>query len=275
MVPFTESFEKIERDFIEHGISIEKPGFYDDPAFIDIEKTNPGILDNYSRYVHERPRSIEYDLHSRKVIPIIAREFYLQLKRNGRLGACIDISALISRALEREGIWNAIIKGALTINYPLLSQIPPSYYWPVDHGQFAAGHAWVMAPPFFVIDVAVQLQPYIQSKVQYLPEMICDEATRLTRGTIEDLISPGIRREFSLLGIPRHQHLQYANPKGSAYLSSFPARLLSYKGTTLKYIFFGTTAPDTPFEDMRSIEFEGKSGFEIYKELISPALGYP
>lgn len=272
MIHFTEPFEAIERDFVSHGIPVDIPGFYDDPSFIAIEKLNPSIIDNYARYVYERPRSPEYDMYARKVVPLIAREYHMQLKKNGRYGACVDISGLISRALEREGVWNTIVKGALTINFPLLTRIKPSYYWPIDNGVFTAGHAWVVAPPFFVVDVAVQLQPYEKSVTSLLPEMVCDEAVMLTRGAVEDLISPEVRKELSLQGVRPSQHLQFVRPDGESYLNTFHAREIVYKGTTLKYVFFGSTAPDTPFEEITSLQFEGKSGFDIYNEIIRPAL---
>ena len=59
----------------------------------------------------------------------------------GRLGACIDLSMVLSRILDAEGIWNYVVKGSLTLTFPRSVQPGPIYFWPIDEGDFQAGQA--------------------------------------------------------------------------------------------------------------------------------------
>ncbi len=264
MTNFTEDFVAIQRDFLARGVVTDAPGFYDQPAFMAHERANPKYLNNYARFVHERPRSIEYDAYVRKIAPLVTDVYQEELKRNGRLGACVDISALVSRALEREGIWNFIVKGSLTITFPPASHIGAKYFWSFDTNQFVAAHAWVAAPPFFVLDVAVRLQPYAGKEARYLPRIVCEDGERIVRATVDDIVAPEVQMQLSARGIPTSKQLQYASPETPAFIATFPTRLIDFQGTELKYIPVATTAPDLPFEKMRSMSFDGKSGYEVY-----------
>jgi hypothetical protein len=272
MVNYTEDFNSIERDFLAHGIPIDSPAFYDHPAFIAMEATNASYLGNYARYVHDRTRTSKYDKHVLKTVPIVASVYYDKLKKNGRLGACVDISGVISRALEREGIWNFIVKGSLTITFPIASGIRPRYFWSVDTNQFTAAHAWVAAPPFFVVDVAVRLQPYAGKEANFLPDIICDEAKTLGEATLNDIVAPEILGILSARGIPKQQQLQSVSPATPAFVATFPTREINFQDTTLKYVPVAATAPDGPFENMKVLSFDGKSGYEVYVNDVRTAL---
>ena len=271
MTSFTEDLDAIQRDFLGRGIPIETPGFYDHPAFIAQEGKDPKYLNNYARFVHQRPRSVEYDAHVKRVVPIVANIYHNQLKKNGRLGACVDISALISRALEREGVWNFIVKGSLTITFPPASGIDPRYFWSVDTNKFTAAHAWVAAPPLFVVDVAVRLQPYAGNEASHLPEVVCEEAGVLAKATLNDVVAPIVRMRLSARGVPESKQLQDASPATPAFIATFPTRLVEVQGTKLKYVPVATTAPDLPFEKMRSMSFGGRSGYDVYAAEVRPA----
>ena len=118
MTNFNAPFAEIERDFLVRQIPLNSPGFYDHPSFMEVERGNPSYLNNYARFVHDRQRTPAYDEHVRQTVPIVARVFHEHLKANGRLGACVDISGVLSRALEMEGVWNFVVKGSLTIEFP-------------------------------------------------------------------------------------------------------------------------------------------------------------
>lgn len=264
MASFTEEFSAIHQDFAARKIPTETPGFYDHPAFMAHERTYPKYLNHYARFVHERPRTAEYDAHVRRVVPIVAAVYHDQLKKNGRLGACVDISALISRALEREGVWNFIVKGSLTIRFPSTSGIGTRYFWSVDTNQFVAAHAWVAAPPFFIVDVSARMQPYAGNEKHYLPDVVCEEGERLADATLNDIVAPAVRMQLSARGIPESKQLQHASPSTPAFIATFPTRLVGFEETELKYIPVATTAPDLPFERMQSMSFGGKSGYDVY-----------
>lgn len=268
MTTYAESFEKIQGDFLRRNIPIEIPGFYDHPNFIAVEKINPEYLNNYARFVHDRIRSKDYDRLVKKKAPIIAQIFHEKLKSNGRLGACVDISSLISRALEAEGIFNFVVKGSLTIDFPKKSKITRKYFWSVDTGEFTAAHAWVVAPPLYVIDASVHLQPYTDGEAKYLPILVCSEAPVGPRGVLEDVVAPEIRAYAMRMGIPPAKILDQVSPGTSAFMNIFPARTEVHENTTLKFVPVAVTAPDLPFMEMKPMNFNGKSGYEVYIEEI-------
>lgn len=272
MTKYTEPLLAVEQDFIARSIPTDRPGFYDAPAFIAVERSDPSYLNNYARFVHERARSTEYDAHVRKVVPLVTAVYYEQLKKNGRLGACIDISALISRALEQEGIWNFMVKGSLTLTFPAASRIRPQYFWSVDTNEFTAAHAWVAAPPLFVVDVAIQLQPYAGKEAKYLPRIVCEDADTLSSATLIDIVSPEVRAHFSACGIPASKQMHAANPQTPAFVATFPAREVVFEETKLKYIPVATTAPDAPFERISSMSFEGRSGYDVYMNEVRKSI---
>lgn len=265
-------FAEIERDFLARQIPLDSPGFYDHPNFMEVERGNPSYLNNYARFVHDRQRTPAYDEHVRQTVPIVARVFYEHLKAKGRLGACVDISGILSRALEMEGIWNFVVKGSLTIEFPRKAKIMPKFFWSVDTGQFTAAHAWVAAPPYFIVDVTIRLQPYSAGEEEYLPEVICSFAETLTTGTLEDVVSPVIRAYLTSMGIPKTRQLSEVSPNTPKFMKVFPARLFKLGETAMKFVPVATTAPDAQFQDMRAMLFDGKTGYELYASDVKAAL---
>lgn len=272
MTDFAAPFAAIERDFKARRIPLETPGFYDHPSFMEVEKLDPRYLNNYARFVHDRPRDPAYDEYVRQTVPIVARVFHEHLKANSRLGACVDISGVISRALEMEGIWNFVVKGSLTIEFPRKTKITPKFFWSVDSGHFTAAHAWVAAPPYYIVDVAIRLQPYSDGEEEYLPEVICSSADTLTAGTLEDVVSPEVRAYLTSMRIPKSQQLRAASPDTHNFMKAFPARLFRFGETAMKFVPVATTAPDTRFQDMHAMLFDGKTGYELYVSDVKTAL---
>ena len=187
----------------------------------------------------------------------------------------MDIATVLSRILEREGIWNCVVKGSLTLKFPPAAKITPRYFWSIDEGNFTAAHAWVCAPPFYVVDVSVQLQPYAGREARYLPVLVCDEAKSLAEASVEDVVSPDARRFLNLNQLPKERRIHRASPEMAEFISRFPTRQLYHKGTSLMYVPVATGAPDVPFEEIGSIHLDGGAPYEFYKRTVQPKLHPP
>jgi hypothetical protein len=272
MTKFYESFESIEDNFKKKDIPFNQPGFYDHPNFIEIERRCPEYLNNYARYVQLRPYSNTYLERAKKEIPIIANELHIELLRDGRQGACVDTSAVLSRILEREGYWNFIVKGSLTITYPKSSRIGKRYFWSVDEGDFVAGHAWVYAPPFYVVDITVKQQPHESGESKWLPDCVLSTNAALAEPTVEDIISPEVRRYLLSHGVQKYHQLEKVNPKMVRFLEVFNTYQVEENQTSLKYIPVAVSAPDCPLEEMIGISPKGMSAIETYENLVLPVL---
>ena len=272
MTEFYESFESIEQDFMRKGIPVDQPGFYDHPNFIEIERLRPEYLNNYARYVQLRPYSNEYLDRASKEIPIIANELHKELLRDGRQGACVDMSGVLSRILEREGYWNFAVKGSLTITYPKSSGIGKRYFWSVDEGEFVAGHAWVYAPPFYVVDITVRQQPHADGESKWLPDQVLFTNAAEEKPTVDDILSPEVRRYLLNQGIPERHQLETVNPTMVRFLETFKTYQALENKTSLKYVPVAVGAPDCPLEDMVGISIEGMSAMDMYESLVTPEL---
>jgi hypothetical protein len=128
MADFTDSFEIVNTDLINKGVDCNNPGFYDHPNFLKVEAQFPEFLNNYARFVQQRHYDDDYLERARREIPVIARVLYEELLRDGRQGACVDMSGVLSRILEREGLWNFAVKGSLTVSFPRGSGMGDRYF---------------------------------------------------------------------------------------------------------------------------------------------------
>jgi hypothetical protein len=270
---FTDGFKKLDADFRKKGIPTDKPGFCDHANFLKEESINSDFLNNYAAYVATQPYSDEYLQHAKNVITKASTILHKHLEINGRLGACVDISAVLSRILDSEGIWNCGIKGSLTISFPKDSGEENTYFWSVDHGNFTAGHAWLFAPPFSIVDATVNLQSYTGKKRDYIPGIILAKESQPVAVEMEDIVSPEARIHLSHHGVPKDLYLEASAPQLNDILKVFPAFNVSGIGdTVMKYSPVAIHASETPFEEMDNMKFSGKTPFELYESFFKGKL---
>lgn len=264
---FTDSLDKLSKDFKSKGIPTSEPGFYDHPNFMEVEKTDPSFLETYAAFVVAQPYSDEYLTHARKVITNAATILHEKLKENGRLGACVDASGILSRILEKEGIWNCGIKGSLTITFPPESKEEETYFWSIDKGEFVAAHAWLFAPPFSIVDVSVKLQPYSGKKTDYLPNIVLSDNASQDIATVEDILSPELVHDLSFHGVPKVDYFKAVGLNLEKFNKVFPVFLeQGTSNTNIKYCPVAIHAPDCPLEEMENMEFDGKTPIQTYNQ---------
>lgn len=270
---FTEGFNNLDADFRKKRIPTDKPGFCDHANFLKEESINSDFLNNYAAYVATRPYSNEYLQHANNVITKASAILHEHLVLNGRLGACVDISAVLSRILDSEGIWNCGIKGSLTISFPKDSNEENTYFWSVDQGNFTAAHAWLYAPPFSIVDTTVNLQSYTGKKRGYIPIIILAKESKPVEIEMEDIVSPEARDHLSLHGIPKELYLEASAPQLKDIIKVFPALNINGIGdTVLKYCPVAIHASETPFEEMNNMKFSGKTPLELYESYFKGKL---
>src|SRR5882762_6732324 len=152
---------EIEREFRKHGIDYSRPGFYDTAAFKAVEREHPAFLMAYAEYVDSLVFPEEYTTRAKYCATDAASFMFSELVKDGRKGACIDASGVLQRVLDREGVWNYVVEGALRVQFPDYSGIRDLHFWPLVHPDNPArtGHAWLRVPPFRVIDITLPVQP--------------------------------------------------------------------------------------------------------------------
>nr|WP_281719610.1 hypothetical protein [Nitrosomonas nitrosa] len=272
---YQKSLIDLEREFVKRGIDFASIGFYDNPTFLKIERAQPDFLANYANYVNKRAYSPEYLQRAQKEIPFIAEILHSELVTDGRLGACVDASIGLSRILEKEGFWNYIVKGSLTIEFPTKLGIANKHFWSVDvlgENEIAAAHAWVVAPPYYVVDITVSQQPYQGSEKEHIPKFICSPKFETFEVVEIDLISPSASEIMTLEGIKGNK-LIHIKKNYHDFIETFKPCLIELNGIKFKYITIGISAPDEPLEKVKTLKLSGKFPLEIYNALIKPKLG--
>jgi hypothetical protein len=273
MSPFIQSLVDLQDEFHKSGVPTDAPGFCDHPAFLMQEQKNPELLNNYAAFVAKRHYTKEYLHHSTKVISRASRLLHQELVRHGRLGACVDISGILSRILDLEGIWNCAIKGSSTISFPLESGLEPRYFWSCDHGEFIAGHAWIFAPPFTVVDISIGQQPYDAVETSYIPDTVLSIDTQSVKVTVQDIVSPSARSEMRRAGVPPQLHLEFgAKNIPCIFQAITPIAVPGLNGASLKYSPVAVHASDGTFKEMRNMDFNGLTPWELYEQKIQPLL---
>lgn len=265
--PVQNGYDELVSEFAAKKIPYDQIEFYNHPNFMAQERRDPAYLEKYARFVNERPYSEEYLERARTVIPRICNLIREELARDGAKGACVNISMMLSKVLELEGFWNYCVKGALTINFSSESNIRSKYFWPVDRGTFDAAHAWVVAPPFTVLDLTLNQQPYKEGEEAYLPNMVLTETLDTADVEIRDIFSPEAR-----VFIRPNARLSDLRPDIHKNIHDFPPRKVVHEGTSLKYITTAVSMPDSDLSGITGFKLSGRYPKAIYEESIKPVL---
>lgn len=272
MEVYSEPLNKIVESYERLGIPIDAPGFYDHPAFAAEEKRNRHFLTTYARFVRERSYSKDYLTSAEQRIRRATELLHGELVRDGRLGACIDASMSLSRMLEREGIWNICIQGALTLTFGSGKKAERLYCQPVDDSDAVAAHVWLLAPPFEVVDVTISRQPIAENLRKQLPPYVLAKNPRSTLVIANDICSTRYRREAEADGIKGREIIYAYRPDYREFFVQFPAAEVTHKTVTMKFVPCATGASDGPLEQITALSLSGRTAFEIYETVIRPAL---
>lgn len=262
--------QQLEKLFQTDGIDTGNPGFYDEPNFLKKEQRDPRYLENYARYVEARSYDADYLAVAKRKIDLAVQVLFTAVKKDGRLGACVDVSGMLGRMLDRLGIWNYVAKTSLTIDFPSSAHRTPQYFWTFDVNSFTAAHAIVVAPPFCVVDITAGLQAYDRPILSHLPDYVVSETFKPADWNPEDLMNPEM-----LLSIPLHYgsfstFLKRTNPQMLSVMKALPARQVSHGETTLKYIIVAIGGTIEPLEGVVGYKPCGRTALSIFEEDIQP-----
>lgn len=261
---------QLEKLFQKDGINIEMPGFYDEPNFLKNEQKDPRYLENYARYVEARSYDADYLADAKQKIDIAVQVLFTAVKKDGRLGACVDVSGMLGRMLDRLGVWNYVATTTLTIDFPAIAGRRPQYFWTFDVGSFTAAHAIVVAPPYCVVDVTAGLQEYDLPVLDFLPDFVVSDAFMAASWKPEDLMNHQMLRSIPLQFGNFSTFLKRTNPEMLAVMKALPARQISHGETTLKYVIVAVGGTIEPLEGVVGYRPCGRKALSIFEEDILP-----
>lgn len=192
----------LERRFASLGVRLDGPGADLSPAFMRAEASDPELLHAYGRFIALRPRDAAYDDFVRDRVKSLADFLHACVMNDSREGACIDASMALGRMLDAEGVWNFLVKGSVKVTFP--DELGSQYLWTLmQHGNPAtAGHVWVCAPPFQIIDITLAKQPYPQKLKQHVGGYVLGEKPRRGSFTASDFAEPEVLEAMVAEGVP-------------------------------------------------------------------------
>ena len=231
---------------------------------------DPSYLDRYGRYVIGRSYDDAYVAGARLVIEKAARFIYDELKKDGRQHACGDATMVLARILEREGVWSVPMTGAARVEFPEGSGLSTRRFARIvdDPRATTMGHAWLIAPPFKVVDLTIDLQGWRAAEARYFSGPVLAEETDTSTYTIDDLVDTVAQRLF--VRAHRRQPTIADVDEGG-----LPERVRAYGcfavfagKAKVTYISCAPSAPDVPLEEMGNLILRGKGPKALYEEFL-------
>ena len=263
-------FERIDAGLRAVGIDTTQFGFYDQACALE-----PKILrELYARWVMLRPRDPTYDARVREVVPKLCRLIIRAFEADNWHGGCVEASAMMSRMLDRLGIWSFSVLGSTT--FEVKSQNLCCGFYKHDFQDFqdaVLGHAWVVVPPYGVVDATVVLQQWGYDPItKYLPEYIAAEDVRLIVPKVLDVLSWRYREYFSQLDgeFDDHLHLRL-EPELLTFGTIFPAVEIDFDLLKVRYVAMQTFLSEGPLESINAGGVIGRNGGQIWDAEVAPA----
>jgi hypothetical protein len=270
-----EGLERLQQEFAAARIPTDKPGFYEERQFVRREQQDPAYLDNYARFVQWQPYTSAYFERVEPIVHVVAEELQSALKRDGSPEAHAEAPLVMSRILEREGVWNYVVRGALTITFPPNSGFAPFTFWSVDAGPNGApidsAYQWVFAPPFQVIDMTIQSCRYPYPFNHLLPKTIWEQNTEAAAGDPAEILGPGALQAIARDGLSPAEGLdRYLPHYRTNFAPDFPAHVVSRLDTQLKYVPTGVIASDNSLEQFAAFVSQGLTAAQLYAKKMKP-----
>lgn len=245
------------------------PGCYDEPEFLALEKRDSAAaLEAYGRFVVERPVAVAEATRVRRVVGAFAQAVVAHASPDEIRGQCVNLSSALLKVLEAHGCWAFAMRGSVRIRFPRSSRLDTQYLRILDPANVPGlidGHAWVVCPPFEIIDLSLRVQRWrgAREQEQYVPAIIAAESA--VRVPFQpDLWAPPARP--SVPGYP---------PPGrvvKSLWSWWPSRVVDFgNGADCTFQTHGVTVPDSPLDDC-ALKIGGASVGDFYRSVVLPDL---
>ena len=176
--------------------SSARPGCHHGEAFRRLEKVaGPGAIDAYAQHVLGRSYSESELARARTIVRTMAEQVVTHAGPADLTGLCKDVANTVIGVLEREGIWCFGVAGSVQFVFSPDTHLDDRYFWVRDEGEPGSflGHAWVVAPPFGVVDCTAKHQRWENGEGAFVPAPVLAEEV--------EVVAPS-RRLFSANGLP-------------------------------------------------------------------------
>lgn len=260
---------QLRQKFVQLGADPSQPGFYDHPAFRQHAQTDPALGVDYARYVFALEHSRPSLRRARSIVQRAATFLHSELAQDSRPGLCLDTARLLSRFLERQGVWNVAVSGAFRATVPSGHQVS---FGPIStrEGAGFTAHAWVYAPPFSVVDVTLQQQTLPAWVLAQLPAVVLQEETGTGVLQGPELFSSRGRTLFEGQWgrLPTLEDAVALMPGMGTALLRFPHVAFSRHGQEFLYAPLSPRFLNGAFEAASPLRHNGKSPAALYQQFL-------
>jgi len=211
-----------------------------------------------------------------KVVHIVAAELQLAMQLDPNQSSYDSSPLVISRMLEREGIWNYVVHGAASVAFPPGSGYEPHGFPAVNakRGMIKSpGYTWVVAPPFWVIDLSIQTQDFPHPVGHLLPRLLLEKDVEPADSSPEELLTAAAIDEIQQEGLSLQEGLdRYAPGFLDRFSIDFPACTFQRAETQFKFIPMKVVTTEESLEQFKAFTSKGRSAMDIYEQEIKPRL---
>ena len=266
-VSYEASLETIVEAWRRGGLPIDAPGFYDHPRYVRAEQAQPGYINTYARYVRDRAYTDAYLVRSEAVIQETATLLSREVVADGRTNLCVTVSKVLSKILEQQGIWNYVAVGAFSVSIRIDGRWQTHAFYPFDVRPVDAAHAWVVAPPFHIIDLTLRQQQYPGAVAACLPDRLLTTYTFEAEVVARDVCAPALLLGLRGKALTGDEVLDRAFPAFRRFSRVFPPKVVQTASATLKYTPTRIITPEGNLDQLRPLTINGSSPEVVYRRL--------
>ena len=269
---------RLTAEFVAAGIDPSAFGFYDQPAFQAQEQRDGAYLEKYAEWVATRPLDAAYEAHVRATVPKLASMVAAALAADDMQGGCMTAFSMLTRMLDRLGVWSFGIIGSANLGVAhldlrrCLHTIDEK-----DHPDAVLGHAWVCAPPFYIVDAWLALQHWAGTPMApFVPPVVLADtaAAPVVRPAVEDCVSVDVRMRYAEVegGLDPSLHHRL-EPRLAGFGGRFPAREVQLGQLHVRYVPIAIRQTTEPLELVNAGSGKGRPAIVIWDAEIAPAFG--
>jgi hypothetical protein len=268
-----ERFARLDRELTSFGINTDEFGFYDQPKFLAEESEDNYFLEKYGEWVALRDFDKAYATHVMNVVPRLTKLVQSEFVEYGFEGGCVAASGMISRMLDRLGVWSVAVTGSLTldVNGGRIRRM----FHSVDEPDFpgaALGHSWIIAPPYRIVDATISLQHWSGDEMgRFVPPFVlASEEAKKIRPVVKDVVSNKLRTEGAMMGWSDSDLHYRLLPRLRDFGVTFPASEISQGRLTLRYVPVAIKQTDVPLEFINTKGGRGRPAIDFWHEKVVP-----
>lgn len=223
-----------------------RPGCYDDPAFLALEQRDSSVIEDYGAYVLERQCDPGEELRARVLIEKALRRLVDHIPSATLQRRCADVNQLLIRVLEQHDIWSFGVTGAARYEFDRAAGYETRYAWAIDEQDFPGafvGHAWLVVPPFDIVDCTAHFQSWESGQERLIPCPIMETSVPTVEPDYAVSVAPVARP---------HVNYEQFGPLRDLW-RRFPPRRVSLPNVTITYQAHGISVPAEPLSEIRNL----------------------